>query len=398
MRRARLFRAVLVCVAALALAAEACAESNPRVGFYQWAGENPLADDDLLTAARARVKAAGAGLLRLYLGARFDYVRPVLSPDRFAGLKERTPAAILQLPRYRAVLEDPELATVVLTTYTSADYGAGPDDLNLLRPWGEREREHEYRQIFELARLLLSRYGDRPKTVIISNAEADDKMLEIMQYSGSPDLAIENLRAWQNTRFRAVDEARRLHPKARLRLLAAFEISLVNLKIRRRGGRFVKDPAGSWNALSDVVPHVRFDILSYSSYESTNSPYETRRVDAPPGDVEARLLRDLKHIRRVAGTPVMIGELGMAREVFEGLPSGGVEPRLDAALKALRAARPEYVVFWQAFDAPADGPPPFGWGWLVPRRPAPPALLDFIREFRRPAKGASRAGDWPQIP
>jgi len=353
------------------------------VGFYHWISETPAGSSgDSLTLARERVKAAGAGLLRLYVGARFDYVHPLLSPDRFAGLERRTPAEILDIPCYRAVLEDPAIHTVVLTAYPSIDYGAGPDDIHLMRPWTALEEREEHGQIYELGCRLLERYGAEQKTVIISNTEADDKLMEVMNYSGSPQMAIENLRAWQNTRYRAVDEARRLHPEARLKLLNAFEISLVNAGIRRYQGRFVRRATGEWNALTDLVPHVRFDLLSYSSYESTNAPFDTSNINTPPADVEARLLRDLRILQKAAGRPVMIGELGIPYDWFDRLPTGGVEPRLAAAVRAIEAARPAYVVFWQVFDTPFEGREATGFGWLDARRGASPALLRFISAYR----------------
>ncbi len=372
-----------VVLTVLLLAVQAFPAPNPRVGFYQWAGQPPFgAQQDLLTLARNRVKATGAGLLRFYVGPRFDYLHPVLSPHRFTGLAERTPVHIIQLPHYRAALEDPELPTIVLTAYTALDYGAGYDDLNLLRPWTAREETAEYRQMFELASHLLDRYGSMNKTVVISNTEADDKMLEVMNYTGSAETAIRNLRAWQNARYRAMDTARREHPQARLRLLSAFEISLVNMEIIRIQDRFSKHATGQWNALRDVVPHVAFDLLSYSAYESTNSPFDTQQINTPPTDVGTRLLRDLSYLRETTGKPVMIGELGFPLDRFDRLPTGGVPARLAAALRAVGRARPEFVVFWQVFDAPLEGREPIQWGWLHPRREPPPILLSFIRHFR----------------
>lgn len=368
-------KGVLLCI----LCGFVCAAPNPRAGFYQWAGSGT---GDLLTQARERIKASGAGLMRIYLGARFDYVHPVLSPARFSKLKKRTPADILRLARYRAMLEDPALPTIVLTVYPSFDYGAGPDDINLLRPLGAEEEKQEYEQMFALGRMLLGEYGSLAKTIILANTEADDKLLEIMNYTGSPELAIGNLRQWQNTRYRAIDDARRLYPAARTRLLSAFEISLVNLKILQVHDRFVKHPQGTWNALRDVVPQVRFDVLSYSSYESTNSPYENGIIDTPAAQVGVRLLRDLNRLAASVHTPIMVGELGIPYDRFDRLPSGGVMPRLASALQALEKARPAYVVFWQALDAPFEGQDPVEWGWLDPRRSAPVILLRFIENYR----------------
>ncbi len=321
----------------------------------------------------------GLGLFRLYLGARYDYRRPYLSPERFEGEIDgpRTPASILQIPRYAATLDDPRLSTVVLTVYESRDYGGGPDDINLLRPWSEDDARLVGEQISELCRLIYERWGGQPKTVILANHEADEKMMEILQHSGGDlELARRNLAAWMRTRQAAVERARAVHPGASLQLFNAFEISVVNLRVAKTAGRYQKtNIASGVTALEEIVPLIQADLISYSAYESINSPYQTRRPDAPE-QIRARLQRDLDQIRRAAGPSVssagrtrfgekfvMLGELGFPREKFEPLPSGGVLLRLETALETALDWGAPYVVLWQAFDAPRLGAE--GWGYGV---------------------------------
>ncbi len=350
-----------------------------QVGFYQWVGVGPRGEtDDLLTAARERTTGLGLKLFRIYLGPRFDYVRPYLSPSRFedddAGA--RTPADILRIPRYAAVLDDPALETIVLTAYTALDYGAGPDDLNLLRPFREEESEAERSQIEALCRLLYERWGAQEKTVILANHEADEKLMELLNHDDDPDAAIETLVAWTDARHEAIARVRQAHPDAKLRLLHAFEISAVNLHIRKDQWRYRKSArAGGYNALEHVLPRTRCDLVSYSSYESVNSPFQTQQIANPPASIGPRLRRDLNHIRELARNSispegralfgdrfVMIGELGLARERFESLPSGGVLPRLEAAIGAARDWGCPYITVWQVFDAPRRGLEARGYG------------------------------------
>ncbi len=367
-----------------------------RIGFYQWVGELPGdASSDLLTEARRRSGGVGARVFRLYVGARFDYVHPPYSSRRFSqdGITEPlTPALILQIPRYRQVLEDPGIETVILTVYSIRDYGGGPDDMNLQRPWSDRERELEFTQTSELCRHLYERFGDLDKTVIIANSEADEKLLDIMNYTGSPEMALNNIRRWTQTRFEAVRVAREAHTFARLRILHAFEISLVNLRIAKQSRGFGKAPfpepaekRRGWNALSDVVPHVSFDLLSYSAYESTNSPFETRQPDVDPAETGVRLKRDLNHIRSKARDSVsstgreafgdrfvMVGEVGYARDRFEHLSTGGILPRLKSALQAAVDWGCPYIVLWQVFDHARDGDAAWGFGMQARDGEVPP--------------------------
>jgi hypothetical protein len=369
--------AVLCCL--LAAAAQPGTAQQPwseRLGFYQWVGTpvqgNP---DDILTQARRYTTATGARVFRLYLGARYDYRHHT----GYRPVPGSTPAQLLALPHYQAVLDDPDLHTIILTTYTSADYGAGPDDLNLLRLWTAAAEQTEREQIQALCEFLYARWGSQAKTVIIANSEADEKMLEIMNYTGSPQQAIATMTAWTRTRHDAITAARAAHPKAPLRVLHGFEISLVNLALIRKGPVFEKTPSGTWNALRDVVPHVRFDLLLYSSYESINSPYETGNTNVEASETGVRLRRDLDRIRErsraslsaegrrlFADRFVSAGELGFARDRFEYLPTGGVLPRLLSAVQAAADWGCPYIVLWQVFDAPKAGGEQFGFG-LVDR-------------------------------
>lgn len=363
----------------LALLAAPLTAQPERVGLYHWVGVAPEGETDQLTAARERTAELGLGVLRLYLGARYDYQRPYLSPERFAGEIDgaRTPAAILQVPRYAAVLDDPRLSTVVLTVYESRDYGGGSDDINLLRPWSDTDARLVDEQISALCRLLYERWGGQAKTVILSNHEADEKIMEILQHSGGDiELVRRNLAAWMQARQAAVERVRAENPQAQLQLYNAFEISVVNLRIAKTAGRYQKtNIAAGVTALEEVVPLIRTDLISYSSYESINSPYETRQPDAPE-QIAGRIERDLQAIYRAAVSSIspvgrarfgdkfiMLGELGFPREKFEPLPSGGVLARLETALKAAFEWGAPYVVLWQAFDAPRLGAE--GWGYGV---------------------------------
>ncbi len=378
-----------------------------RIGFYQWVGPPGLtAGEDLLTRARRRSAETGSRVFRLYVGARFDYVHLPFSSRLFSGGRvdgPLTPAKILALPRYRSVLENDSIETVVLTVYPIRDYGAGPDDINLLRPWSKVETELEREQTKELCEFLYQRFGDRPKTVILANSEADEKLLEIMNYTGSADRAIDTLTQWTNTRFRALDEVRNSYPKARLRVFHAFEINLVNLRIVQRGTRFQKaaltqgSSEQGWSALDQVVPKVTFDLLSYSAYESANSPFETRESDTDPLETVTRVRRDLERIRsqaegslsplgrrRFGKDFVMVGELGYARDRFEHLPTGPLLPRLYYALKTMIEWGCPYVVLWQVYDSPRDAGGAWGFGMYdkrgdPPRLKAPPGGCDSVK-------------------
>ncbi len=181
------------------------------------------------------------------------------------------------------------------------------------------------------------------------------------------------------------------------------EINLVNLRLVKRGARLHKvaltqgSSEQGWCALEHVVPNVVFDLLSYSAYESANSPFETWQSDTDPQETVARLRRDLERIRthserslsplgrrRFGKDFVMIGELGYARDQFEHLPTGPLLPRLYYALKTVIEWGCPYVVLWQVYDSPRDAGKAWGFGMYdkqghAPRLKAPAGGCDSVK-------------------
>ncbi len=396
MRICRTWVVTLLLASGLTLSAQP--KLADKVGFYQWVGVSDQ-QGDLLTQARERTTTLGSRVFRFYLGCRYDYINPVVAPRRFDQSATLSPTAILStVDYYRAVLDDPALETIILTVYSCANYGGGPDDINLQRPWSDRESLMVGDQIGDLADWLYEHYGEQRKTIILANNETDEKLHDIADYSGSMDMAVTNLRSWLTTRQQAITAARQRHPDANLRLFHAVELSLVNLALRESDGVFHKSSRHGVNALSHILPEIKFDLVSYSSYESTNSPYETQNPDTPPTETKGRLQRDLNQIRErtqasltEAGRAafgdrfVMIGELGFSRDRFEHLPTGGLKPRLKSALSAALDWGCPYIVLWQVFDAPRQGGAAWGFGMYdgtgsTPEIAAEPSTCNSVRD------------------
>ena len=367
---------------ALLLAAVCPFVPNAEVGFYQWAALMPAA---ALHQTVDKLHELKAGLIRLYIGPRYDYEHVVLSQERV----RRLPSEAIVQPVMRAILEDPCIPTIILSVYTGRDYGAGPNDVNLHRSWSEADTWAETSQLMALAEQLYATIGDQNKTVIIANSEADARLLEIGNYTGSLDLAVANITKWQRARYQAIARARLRHPYAKLRLLNAFEISLVNLGMETSGAQFKATPTGAINALRTIVPNVPFDLLSYSAYESINSPYQTGAVNTLTVEVGGRLTRDLATLRRATAKPIMIGELGFSRWDFDNLPTGGVSKRLESAFAAISAVRPAYTVLWQAFDGTLPDGAPDGFGLLEPSSTAIETIQSFV-ESPKPSTAKGR--------
>lgn len=351
-RRHAVRAAVLtLCLCGLPVAAELPAG---RVGVYIWSGQAPpqaRSQADELTAGSADLRRFGFGAARIFVGGRYDYVHPLRSPDRFTGLaRPVTLAHILALPRFKTLLEHPGLPTIWLTAYPVFDYGKGPDEIDLRRPVGEIEWRQEYDQLYEAVVWLYASFGSRDKVILISNHEADEKLLEVLNAGGAPELALGNVARTLEVRFRAVSDARRKFPAARLKVFFGAEISLWKLKLAPTpGGKWIKGGQG-WNALEAVLPRARFDFVSFSAWEIVAQSDVAAGLRAALDDIGRRTRPQLSPAGKAffGDGHVLIGEFGYAREWK--LPPGSARNGVDAFVNAVERGRVPYAIYWQLYD------------------------------------------------
>ncbi len=302
----------------LGLAADVPAQS---LGVYHWAGQV-----NSLPRAVAALERFQLDTIRVFLGGKYDYVHAENAPGRFAGAaRPLTLARIAQLPRYRALFENPSIHTVWLTAYPVFDYGQGPAEIDLRHPVPEKEWQQEGAQVRELVEWLYRRYGSRDRVVLISNHETDEKMREV----GSP----ENIARDLEVRMKAGQEARSRFPRAKLKVLFGVEVKLWRLKL-----------ADGTSALQTLLPALRYDFVSFSAWEVVSQP-----------ETLAMALDDIARRTRDGVTPegraffgehhVLVGEFGQARE-WPTPP----EPVWKAFLGALSTGRTLYAIYWQLYD------------------------------------------------
>ena len=359
----RLLPAVLLFFAVALAGAQSEWPSLPsdRLGVYNWEGQvpggsaaarhPPVAGTDNLAPAVVDIERFDFRTVRIVVAGRYDYIHPARAPQRFHEVeKPVTLAKILALPRYRKILENTQFRTIWLTAYPVFNYGQGPDEIDLRRRVPEREWEEEHRQLREMVEWLYRNFGDRDKVILISNNEADEKLREVLNATGEPELAVGNVARDLQTRFRAVTEVRDKFASARLKVFSGVEISLWKSKLGRTAtGEFVKQSIGL-NALEAVLPQVNCDFVSFSAWETMASK-----------DVHTALTEALADIRRrtrqrvtVAGRAffgqyhVLLGEFGFAREWK--LPNAAVAAGLASVLSLLDSEQVRYAVYWQLYD------------------------------------------------
>ncbi len=205
---------------------------------------------------------------------------------------------------------------------------------------GEAEAEKVYREIYDLTAHLLRRYSGSGKTFYLGNWEGDWHMQqEKYDYNLDPTPeAIQGAIAWFNLREKAIADARRDTPHADVKVYFYIEINHVRKAME----------ADRPTIVNRVLPHIRTDFVSWSSYDVT-------KPAAILGGAEGRALvhKALDYIEShlpksdIPGKRVFIGEYGFELVAFK---DADVQRKYTAAIMkwALEWGCP-FVLYWELY-------------------------------------------------
>ena len=333
-----------------AIASENTARNSVRfrpsatVGIYHWGGRhaNGVASGirDLLDL--------NAGIVRISLSARMDidYNR---GTSCIAGF---TLASALDDPDLRNALADHRLKVAMITAYDGASFAdcVTPSYLSLgfYSPANTASVVNEYADFVHRLYVLFENTG---KKFILSNWEGDNALYcgqaasyarseefraaclsnYSLAYDGnrSPHDSVEGMVLWFQARHRGVTlgkERARIEGRTGIEVLVAPEFSAVHM-LRDQGFASV---------LSDVIPRVPFDCISYSCYESLAH-----------SEPDSALTADLDWIRRITGSDrIILGELGFSRSAL----GHRLIPTTRAATQAAIRWGVAYVIQWNLYD------------------------------------------------
>jgi hypothetical protein len=175
----------------------------------------------------------------------------------------------------------------------------------------------------------------------------------------SPSEAFQGFKLWQDTRALGIISGRM---RARAEGLGGMHVYLApELNIVR-----ALHDGGFQSVLYDVLPSAMFDYVSYSAWESINSP-----------DPISTLGADLATIQEVAHTnAIIIGETGFSRVQWPGQDVALSSAIITSALQWGVA----YIVQWDLYDT--DAADPFG---LYDLHGQPTPLAAWFRDRLQPA-------------
>ena len=346
MKKLRQVRKVM-CVAIAGLCASALFAGTPsaaRIGVYHWGGRYTHSVGDGVDT----ISNLGGHVARIALSAR-SYRDYNMSADCHPAFSL---TAAVQEPDMKRAFENPEVDVLILTAYDGISWGDCQRQ-NFIDPaFFTPEHTAAVVQEYSDFTLYLSRtYQHTHKRFIISNWESDNSVYCGAAYGyavdaafrarcrsqylasfgvASPEDALQGMKLWLQARAQGIVEGR-LRAQAEgiggTRVYIAPEFNIVRALHDR----------GLPSVLYDVLPSVMFDYVSYSAWESINTP-------DPVGTLQA----DLNTIQDVVGSSsIIVGESGFLRGNRQGWDVARTSEVISAALTWGAA----YVIQWQLYDS-----------------------------------------------
>lgn len=303
---------------------------------YQFTGDTRLVESAEI------IRKMGATVIKF--GLMGDYAATGgPEPKRHGNVPTRNPkiTTLTELardePSHRRVLDMP-FANYVLWMHT---FSTGADDWR--NGFSEVSRQKEYREVYDLVAYLLKAYSGTGKTFYLGHWEGDGLLRENISRTNDfrvTPKAVQGMIDWLTVRQRAVDDAKRDTPHHNVQIWHYTEVNHVT--IARDEGR----PA----LVNMVLPHVPVDFVSYSSWDTGNSP-RPENIKSALDYIESKLTP--KPV--ITGKRVFIGEYGYAvgKPKLDGKPEHTPEEQ-DALSRIVMRTGLEwgcpFVLYWELYN------------------------------------------------
>jgi hypothetical protein len=198
-------------------------------------------------------------------------------------------------------------------------------------------------EMFELGTYLLTKYKDREITFIIKNWEGDWMLRGLgkqkKEWMAEPEdkrmLRVKNMTSWFESRQRAITDARKEVRKTKAKIYYGVEANKV-----------IESLNGITGIASDILPKIKVDLVSWSSYDGMNDFHE--------------MYRGIEYLRKqLRPTPymkdekrVIIGEIG----VPENISKKSATVRWDEFFGVFFALNVPLIIDWELYcNEPKDG-------------------------------------------
>ena len=216
---------------------------------------------DRLVETAHRIRDMGSSTIKMALTARYctaDYHLPRdPSIHCLCDLAERQPSV-------KAVL-DMRFSNYIFWAYAFSQYRGGDSQQSLASfqdGLSAGEASEVYREIHDLVAYLLKAYSGTGKTFYLGHWEGDWHLR--WDYDRQRPLrkeAVDGMVRWLNVRQEAIDDAKRETPHHDVDVFGYTEVNLVQRGLH-----------GQPCAVTEVLPNVDVDYVSYSAWDATNKP------------------------------------------------------------------------------------------------------------------------------
>lgn len=289
-----------------------------------------LTDQPALIEMTKALRELGSDTLKLSVSPKYTELYHLAPNPQVASLRD----LVSKEPSFAAVFGMP-FRHILLWVYPFSDslqqFRSGK-----LPP---KRAEKIYQEMHDFTAHLLRTYSGTGKSFYLGNWEGDWHTLSGQEKtSDASPQTLQVMREWLLLREKAVSDARRTTPHHNVKVFFYVEINLVKKAMTE--GR----PA----MVNQVLPHIKTDFVSYSSYDVTKSAIK-KGDDEGRKEVFAALDYIEKHLppSDIAGKRVMIGEYGVTLDSVR-----------DPAMQAEHVARLmrwglewgcPFVLYWQLY-------------------------------------------------
>jgi hypothetical protein len=298
--------------------------STTELGVAHIGGRYGFSERDYLNEGAAAIRDLGARCIKVSLSLDTDNPSPKLYPFHSRWPEASTLEALADSPYYRELF-DRDFDTFILNSFRPG------------RPAGywrdrftEADEQAEEDCFAMLASHLLRAYAKTRKTFVVQNWEGDWALRGGFDPGIKPTpLATANMVRWLAARQRGIDRARQDVPASGARVFHACEVNLVRQSMER----------GDPGVTVDVLPHVSVDLVSYSAWDTKDSPRDFGKA----------LNFIAKHRRPTdpfGSRGVYVGEFGLPES--EATPQKVLDRVRELLVEIERFGCP-YAVYWQLY-------------------------------------------------
>jgi hypothetical protein len=295
-------------------------------------GRYAFGNSNFLLEGANQILGLGGKSIFLYLYPKFRSSYPDKSSKLWPATDPLSVKALAQTEPYKRVFNMP-FKLYALTTFTFSNRDNVYKFLT-----DSNAAVTEEREFYDLALYLLTAYAGTGKTFVLKHWEGD--WVGLQDYDTRKNISPDMVRAmiiWLSARQRGVERARAAagNPLG----VAVFNAVEVNRVLDYSRLRLTR-------VINGVVPEVKPDIITYSSYDST-----TQGTDA--NSMASYVVEALNTIKSLAPDPLNLGSrriLVSEYGVFENWRPTETAWRSQAILQRAKAAGLSSAFLWQVFD------------------------------------------------